>query len=110
MTQEQTPHLTKAELAALDFLIAEAKERNDPSALLTASWAALAREAVRFVAREAARQAVREAVRAVVGRSALVSLGELSDDQIKQALNELTTEEVSLKRLIAIRNKLGEAE
>lgn len=98
------PNLSKAELAALDFLIADAQASGDVN---LASWAAAARVVARVTAREAVREAVRQVVRAAIGGRTDFT-GPLTDaDLDAQIKDELGTEGVSLEQLIQIRNRLS---
>ncbi len=100
----QAPKLTKAELAALDFLIADAQETGsfNPSA----AWTAVAREVVKAVAKEAVFEAVREVARRAVGN--FTTLTDLDQSEIDKVVSEsLKKEGLSVDELIAIRKALS---
>jgi hypothetical protein len=105
MPKPHGPKLTKAELAALDFLIADAKERPESGMISTAFWTAFAREALLF--------AVRQLIRARLQRFLIDDLGPirkgLSETQLadlNKRLQEVVLSEPTMEQLLELRNSL----
>lgn len=91
--------LTKEELAALDFLIADAEATGQ--AIIPATVTAVAKEIAKAVAREAvmeaARQAVEKVVEKVVGRNAVLDLNNEKDlELLTSSLTERLSSPTSL--------------
>lgn len=106
MSERDTgPRLTKSELAALDFLIADAEESG--KFMPTAAWTAVAREVVKAVAKEAVFEAVREVARRAVGNFRAGPLTEIDQADIAASITEtLSKDGLSVDELIAIRKAL----
>jgi hypothetical protein len=105
--------LTKAELAALNFLIEDAKESGSTASLAPAAVTAVVREVVKAVAKEAAFEAVREVARQAVEKvfgSAVLKTDGL-DTKARDAsaqISEALRREPTLESLIALRDSLAE--
>lgn len=95
------PQLTKAELAALDYLIADMEEVGEPRAFV--------RQLVRQALREGVREAVRQVVRrAFGGMERSFGGADISDEELKaRAAKELSASGSALDDLIRIRNLLA---
>jgi hypothetical protein len=105
MPENEGPKLSKAELAAFDFLIADAEEKG--SFTTNAAWTAVAREVVKAVAKEAVFEAVREVARRAVGNFQTQSLTNIDESELQGHLNEaLKKEGLTVDELIVIRKLL----
>ncbi len=101
------PKLSEAELAAVDFLIADAKASGS-GVVEMAAVTAVVREVARQAGREVVRQAVREVVRAVAGGRVNAGLTSLSEDDLRSIMREeLSSSGVSLDDLIKVRQQLA---
>lgn len=102
--KNQTPKLTKAEIAALDFLIEETRDQGG-----TMAWPGAAAAAVgRAVGAAVAAEAVSRVADAVLGANA--SIDSLTDDQTSELMQNLkssaTQDTLTLEQLIELRNKV----
>jgi len=105
MPKQPQPKLTKAELAALDFLIADAKERPESGLISTQFWTMFVREALMFL--------VRQAIRTRLQRTLMNDLGPLrkavSETQLaglNKQLQETILDAPSLEQLVELRKSL----
>lgn len=102
--KNESPKLSKAELAALDLLIESTREAGG-----TLAWPAAA---ARVVAKAAASAVVKEAVsrvaNAVLGANAKIdALSENQTSELLESFKGVTEEEeLTLEQLIELRNKL----
>ncbi|TFZ62441.1 hypothetical protein E4631_25125 [Hymenobacter sp. UV11] len=94
------PALTKSELATLDFVIADAIEKGEPLTLDSSAGF------TRMIMRDAAKELVKQLVKRIVRGGPQTETGTPIDERkVREAMDDVASEEVTLDDLIAFRKK-----